>query len=369
MKIGIDARLWKQSGVGRYTRNLVRILQQIDKENKYSIFVLPKDLDDVKEVIKNKRFKIIPVDIKWHGLDEQIKLPGFLKKEKLDLVHFPYFSIPVLYNLPFVVTIHDLIIDHFPTGKASTLNPLAYYGKRLGYSLTISQCAKKAKKIITVSKATRDEIIDHLKVDKEKIVITYEGADIGILSTSEKPVMYGKYFLYVGNAYPHKNLDQLISAFDNFKDSKIKLVLVGVDDYFYQKLRGKVKNKNIVFLGNVSDADLANLYQFAVAYVSPSLMEGFGLPVLEAMTHKCLVVASDIPVFREITGGNAIFFNPKDSKEIFVKLDEVQKNYSKLEGVKKKAFLESKKYSWEKMVKETLKIYQSVNSKQNIPGE
>ena len=361
MKIGIDARLWSQSGVGRYTRNLVDQLQKIDKKNEYVLFMGKQDADDFRASLDNKqdsRFKVVEVDIKWHSLAEQLKFPKILKKHNLDLVHFPYFSVPISYNRPYVVTIHDLIINHFSTGKASTLNPFSYYIKRLGYFLTISQSAKKARKVLTVSKATKKEIVSHLGLNEDKIVTTYEGADVLISSNSKRPIMYGRYFLYVGNAYPHKNLERLIAAFENFKQQKIKLILVGPNDFFYKRLKKKIKNSNVIFLGTVSDSDLANLYEHAVAFISSSLMEGFGLPIVEAMTKKCSVVASDIPVFREITKNNAIFFDPYDKNDIYKKMDYVQENYSKLGRMRSDAFNESKKYSWTKMTKETLKVYE-----------
>src|ERR1035437_588767 len=151
MKIGIDARLWNQTGVGRYIRNLVKNLQEIDLKNNYVLFVKPADFENVKSQITNPKWKIIKSDINWHTVSEQVKFVLVLNKEKLDLVHFPYFSVPILYNKPFVVTIHDLIINHFSTGKASTLAYPLYLAKRAAYKFVIKRAAEKAKKIITPS--------------------------------------------------------------------------------------------------------------------------------------------------------------------------------------------------------------------------
>src|ERR1035437_5626990 len=112
MRIGIDARLWEQTGVGRYIRNIIANLQKIDKKNHYVLFIRSQDLESVSAQVKNKNWEIVETNIKWHSLSEQVQFPLVLNKAKLDLVHFPYFSVPILYKKPYVVTIHDLIIDH-----------------------------------------------------------------------------------------------------------------------------------------------------------------------------------------------------------------------------------------------------------------
>lgn len=374
MRIGIDARLWNQTGVGRYIRNLVIELQKIDKKNEYTLFVRNEDYDEIqnssrlnRDKIQNNRWQIVRTDIKWHTVSEQIKFASILNKQKLDLVHFPYFSVPVFYNKPFIVTIHDLIINHFPTGKASTLAFPIYKIKLFAYKLIIKKAAQKAKKIITVSNATKEEIVDHLKIKENKIEVIYEAADLAI---SHKPLAisqkYGKYFLYVGNAYPHKNLEKLIQAFNkisnDYKD--LKLILVGKKDYFYQRLEKENKSDKIIFFGKATDVELSSFYSNAVALVAPSLMEGFGLPVLEAMSLKCLVAASDIPAFREIAQDDVLYFNPQDVNDIAEKLKDVIKNEDKYKKEKlEKAFAKTKNFSWEKSAEETLRVYeQAVNS-------
>src|SRR3989344_5788362 len=202
MKIGIDARLIRETGVGRYISNLIENLLEIDKRNNYVLFVKNEDFDQVKLKIKNLKLKIVRVNIPWHSIKEQIQFTEILNKENLDLVHFPYFSVPISYNRPFIVTIHDLIIHHFPTGKASTHPSFIYMLKILGYKYVISKACKKAKKIIAVSKSTKEEIIDHLKIKSDKIVVTYEGVDDGIQNSEFKIQNKShdtQYFLFVGN--------------------------------------------------------------------------------------------------------------------------------------------------------------------------
>lgn len=171
MRIGIDARLWGQTGVGRYLEQLVKNLAKIDKENSYTLF-FPKEYKDLP--LPGPTWKRRIAGVQWHSLKEQVLMPIILWCEKLDFVHFPYFSVPIFYPGKFVVTIHDLILDHFDTGKASTLPLFLYKIKRLGYKLVFWITLHRASKIITVSRTTKKEIVAHYKIDPAKIVVTYE---------------------------------------------------------------------------------------------------------------------------------------------------------------------------------------------------
>ena len=171
MKIGIDARLWGQTGVGRYLEELVENLARIDKKNHYLLF-LTKEHQNLSLPGPNWEKRI--ADIRWHSLKEQLFMPFILWREHPDLVHFPYFSVPIFYPGKFVVTIHDLILDHFETGKASTLPYFFYKIKRLGYKLVMWIALHRAVKIITVSEATKNKIVEHYKINPGKVVVTYE---------------------------------------------------------------------------------------------------------------------------------------------------------------------------------------------------
>ncbi len=367
MRIGIDCRLWNETGVGRYTRNLVGELDKIDNHNQYVLFVLSRDAENLKSQIsnlKNGKWKLVVADIRWHSVTEQLEFPGVLEKENLDLVHFPYFSVPIFYNRPFVVTIHDLILHDFPTGQASTMPYPFYWLKHFGYKAVISSAAKRAFEVIAVSEATKKDIVDHLHVQESKVAVTYEGVDAGIVGKNKNnhSLVKSDYFLFVGNAYPHKNLDRLFSAFRQIrvKNPAISLVLVGREDYFYRRLR-KQPRDGVLFLTASSDKELQNLYRNAKALIMPSLMEGFGLPPLEAMSNDCVVLASDIPSFREICNNAAIYFDPYDSNSIASVMQSVlaSKNKKQLDELKEIGKKHASTFSWEKMAKETLAVYES----------
>jgi glycosyltransferase involved in cell wall biosynthesis len=166
--------------------------------------------------------------------------------------------------------------------------------------------------------------------------------------------MKDKYFLYVGNAYPHKNLDVLLHALSEVTDAK--LILVGKDDYFYKRLKQtdivRLLKDKIIFKTDVSDSELKILYQNAQAFVFPSLMEGFGLPALEALANNCPVIVSDIPVFHEILRNSATYFDPRSSDDLGKVLKHAVKNRLPVNtGI-------LKNYSWQKMAKETLSVYE-----------
>lgn len=353
MKIVIDGRLYHQSGVGRYLQKLIENLALIDHKNQYVIFLAKTDYDVFELPAKNFQKRL--VDILWHSLKEQLLLPVYLIKEKPDLVHFPYFSVPIWYPGKFVVTIHDLTIDHFGTGRASTRCLLIYKIKRFCYKIIIKSAILRANIIIAVSQSTKKEIINHYRIPASKIMVTYEAADLN--KTNDQRLVAKDYLLYVGNAYPHKNLERLIKATTDFN-----LVLVGRKDFFYQRLEKKltpVQKKRIIFFGFADDKQLSNLYTYAQAFVFPSLMEGFGLPGLEAMKIGTPVVCSDIPVFHEIYRQAAIYFDPSSSPKMTQQISRLLQDKRLRENLRKKGFELVKKFSWSKMAKETLGVYES----------
>lgn len=366
MKIGIDARLIEETGVGRYIRNLISELGMIDKNNDYVVFLKKNAYDTFK--LPNARWQKRLADISWHSFTEQILMPVILAAEKLDLLHVPYFNVPIFYPRKFIVTIHDLTILHFDTGKATTLPWFLYKIRRAGYHLALFFGLFRAQKILAVSEATKKEIVDHFHIAADKIVVTYEGVDNAVINDERK--MTGRlikdpYFLYVGNAYPHKNLEILLKAFQLFmaknSRSQFKLVLVGPDDYFYRRLSEAINatklSYSIKMLRSVKEEELRALYKNSEALVFPSLMEGFGLPGLEAMAAGIPVVCSEIPVFREIYGDAAVYFNPKDSDNLAQKLELIIKDQKLRQKLIEKGEHRLLNYNWQRLARETLTVY------------
>jgi glycosyltransferase involved in cell wall biosynthesis len=384
MKIGIDARFYGAigKGLGRYTQKLIENLEKISAQggpasgwdNQYFIFLKKENFDDYDP--KNNNFHKVLADYRWYTLSEQINMPRILNKYKLDLVHFPHFNVPLFYRKKFVITIHDLILLHFPTIRGTTLNPLFYWLKFLAYKIIIKSAIKRARRIIAVSNFTRNDILENYKVSPDKIAVTYEACDYfntvprdedkefirnyGLLD--ENRGIIKRYILYVGNAYPHKNLEALVLAFSKVKEKNLHLVLIGKEDYFYKRLKKLTKGKNIrniIFTDFVPDVGLSAIYRYAQFYIFPSLYEGFGLPPLEAMACGVPVASSNHSCLREILGESAYYFNAKDRKEIIKAIEELLKNEDLKNRLVRLGHERVKNYSWEKMARQTLKIYKN----------
>jgi len=379
MTIGIDARFFgpRGKGLGRYTQKLIEELEKIDTQNDYVIFLRRANFEKFQP--QNSRFKKVLADWRWYSFAEQIFLPFAIYKQKIDLMHWPHFNVPIFYFKPFVVTVHDLILRRFVTRRASTLGPVKYFFKNLAYCLVFWLAIKRARKIITVSQYVKEEIIKCFGVKPEKIVVTYEGAPPKTTVNYQLPTanfkQYGierPYLLYVGNAYPHKNLERLIEAFEILiKDYKqdLQLVMVGEEDYFYRRLQKQANTiilysmivfDRIIFAGFVPDEELGVFYQNAALYIFPSLCEGFGLPALEAMSQGVPVVVSNATSLPEILGEAAIYFNPLDPADIAEKLNQVLSDGNLRQNLIVKGFEQIKKYSWRRMGEETLKIYSGI---------
>ena len=374
MTIGIDARFFgpKGKGLGRYTQKLIEELQIIDRENQYVIFLRQANWDDYQP--SSQRFTKVLADYKWYTLAEQIFMPIKISQAKVDLMHFPHFNVPIFYFGKYLVTIHDLILRRFATRRASTRNILVYFFKNLAYRFVIWLAIKKAEKIITVSEFVKEDIKKIFKVEELKIIVTLEGVSelkgntVDADSVLRELGIKKPFLLYVGNAYPHKNLERLLEAFSLVaqEKNKLQLVLVGEEDYFYQRLKKEAdaflfSNKEIfgriIFTGFVEDNKLWALYKNASLYVFPSLCEGFGLPPLEAMAYGLPVVSSRESCLPEILGDAVVYFSPLDSREMAQKIDGILDDEVSRWVLIRKGVDQVKKYSWRRMAEETLDLY------------
>lgn len=374
MRIGIDARFFGSvgKGLGRYTQKLIENLERIDKENQYYIFLRKENWDEYQSQSTN--FLKVIADIPWYGFREQLQLPKLLKKFELDLVHFPHFNVPIFYRGKFVVTIHDLILFHYPTKRTSSLSPFFYFFKKLAHRLVIRNAVKKSEKILAVSRHTKDDIEKYFSIPAGKIAVTYEAIDISrktinelIGKILEKYGIIKPYILYVGNAYPHKNLERLVLVFREIakKHPHLHMVFVGKEDYFYKRLKEYVAQnfaKNVIFADYVPDEHLPVVYREALLYVFPSLYEGFGLPPLEAMTENIPVASSNASCLPEILGDAAVYFDPNAMAEMAETIEKAISNRELRKELIKKGKQQVKKYSWEKMAQETLEIYTKIGS-------
>ncbi|MBD3300622.1 MAG: glycosyltransferase [Candidatus Moranbacteria bacterium] len=366
--IGIDARFYgsKNRGLGRYTTKLIKGLEKIDKRNKYFIYLTKENFDLYKP--RNKNFKKKLLNIRWYSWKEQLILPFLIDWKKLDFIHFPHFNVPLLTFKPFIVTIHDLILLKYPTRKATTLNRFYYFFKMRAYKLILWRTIISSAQIISVSKFTKTEILKYFRIKSSKAEIIYEACLDSPKSWAELKKFRLKSsssqkLLYVGAAYPHKNLKRLLLVFKNLKKryKELELLIVGGDGYFFKEIKNFVKIKKmqgVVFLGHVeNEKELRKIYKKADIFVFPSLYEGFGLPPLEAMREGLPVVSSNAGSIKEILKDGAYYFDPVDREDMERKIKRVLSSESLRRSLIKKGYLRVQKFSWQKMAKQTFKLY------------
>ena len=367
MKIGIDLRMaGGGSGIDRYITELTQQILTQDKTNSYILFFL-----DEKNAEKYRHFghKCIVTNIRHYSLAEQVKLPAILNKEKLDLMHFPHFNLPVFYTKPFVVTIHDLTHTLFPGKKKS------HFFHRLAYHLVLNSAIRHSQKIIAVSESTKKQIVDRFGVVADKIIVVYEGYNQAykmihkaeaFVQVSQKFGITKPYILYVGVWRRYKNLPMLAKSFDKLKDQGLdyELVLAGEPDKFYPEIEKEVLSikykADLKALGRLSDEDLNLLYNGATLFVLPSLMEGFGLTALEAAATGTPIACSDIPTLREVLGLAAAYFDPNNLDNMTDVLSGLLKKPKRLQEVGNLALQRATFFSWQKAAAETIKLYQSI---------
>lgn len=380
MKIGINARFLTKphTGIGQYTKNLLQALAEIDRQNQYFLavplkvdFVLPKNFHI--QVIKEKNTKYAGVK---KTLWEQIQVPRFFKQKKVDLIHYLYPCNPrIKTKIPEIVTIHDAIPWTMPEYRKEILTKT--------YQWNAKKSAKKADLIITVSEEMRKELKKLLKIPQEKIAVSCNAAPktyFKKVSEAEKIKIRQKYniknrfLLYVGGYDYRKNVKRLLESYTKYIAPffQIDLVLVGgksIDQALYKSFNHLPKQKNnarikyttkIIKTGFIPEKELRTLYQDCLAFVNLSIAEGFNIPLLEAAASKAPIVASDIPVHREILKNSAIFCDSKETSEIGQALIKVIQNTEIRKKLKDKAYKIAKKYSWEITAKNVLNLYKKI---------
>lgn len=354
-RICIDARLWGvgHTGPGRYTQNLVNHLPV--SQGYEVVLIINKEQKFDPEL---KKFKTYISLFHPYSLLSQIEMPLLLMKIRPHLHHSTHFTIPLLWPGKMVVTIHDLI-KHYSRGAATTTrHPFLYWIKYAGYLLTVWAAVHCAKHIIVPSKYWKDALQKKYKIKPERISVTYEAVADSFLNTRAStydPGIKTPFIVHTGNLYPHKNIPVLVKAVNSLK-GRVRVAFICSRSVFAQRLP---ESPWAVYLGRLTDSDLLAVYAKATAYVFPSLIEGFGLPGLEAMAVGLPVIASNSSCLPEIYEDAAMYFDPRDPHELAQKIELMITDKEVRSDLIKKGKNQVKKYSWNNMAKQTWEIYQN----------
>lgn len=366
MRIGIDARFVQgaNTGVTNYLLNLLRGIAREDKRSIYNIFLSDPDYSNRIPSSSNFHIRIntLPA-LLWKNL----WLPGKSRQLKIDAMHFPAYTASFVEMKNTIVTIPDVI---------HKVNPYWFSRKELFLiELPVRMAIKKARKIIAISESTKRDIIRYYNISPEKIAVTLLAADssfapiagqMSLADVKNKYNLSSDFILCVGVLFKRRNIERLLKAFSILKKKKgieHKLVMVGpgrtysplgryIDSY---GLKGEV-----VYLGYVEQEDMPLLYNAASFFVYPSLYEGFGLPVLEAMSCGKAVITSNVSSLPEVAGDAGLLIDPYNTRELCEAMLRLIGDISFRKSIEEKALLRSKAFSWDRMSRETIKVYEEL---------
>ena len=392
MRIGIDCRTilhpekGEGAGIGHYIYQLTRHLLKIDKKNVYFLFfdhsVQKRRLAKFKQ--KNVFIRFIPF-VQY----KQLMPSGFshllvnaaLDREKLDVFHSPTLSLPRSYQGQSVLTVHDLAIYKFPE--------LVYPSNPLFLKKIIPNMLREAKKIITVSNSTAKDLSEFFDFTRKKIHVIFHGLDqrffrkgslAGVKKIRKKYGINKSYLLFLGTLEPKKNVIRIIEAYERFRDGLVKvppglngiksgkvffkyqLVLAGFKGFKFQKIKRKISQseykKDIILPGYIKADDLGHLFSGAKLFLFPSIYEGFGLPIPEALAKGVPVITSNISSMPEVAGDAAILVDPYNVAEIAQAVYNLLIDKDLQKRLKQRGQKQARRFSWEKCAKETLKVYE-----------
>jgi len=364
--IAIDARKLSDFGIGTYIHNLVSSLGEIDTENQYVLFVGQQSTTELDELPEN--FRVVIERSPSYSIRELIALSWRLFRLRLDLYHSTHYVLPAVVPCRAVVTIHDIIHLLYPEFLPS---PLAFfYAQRM-----IRRSLSRGDRIIAVSQNTKTDLMDYFKVDGRKIRVVYSGVTDRFrerLSPSQIDTWLQEYeiqqpyLLFVGNPKPHKNLDNVIKAFAraleiyNFQG---ELVCVGDREGMELKIRHRAEQMGvgdrIRLIGHVPDAALPALYQGATLFLFPTLYEGFGLPVVEAMASGVAVITSNTSALKEIAEGYSQQVNPLDVDEMAKAIAQCMADSDHRQALVKLGLRRAEDFRWTRTAQQTLEVYLS----------
>lgn len=357
MNIVFDARTITPHfpGIGRYVHNLARALPEFLNENEHMAILY--DSSHIPSWLHKEREKIASRASPF-SLAQQWQIPSILRQVRADAYHSPYYLMPYYPGVPTILTVHDTTAIHYP----QTVSRRA----RLFFRLTSSLALRTANTIIAISKTTQMDFVKAFNVPQQRIHIVYEAAEAHFRpqSTSEVTRVREKYSLpetfalYFGINKPHKNLPRLIQAWKGINPTGWSLVIAGAWDKRYPQAKEEAAGtESIFFLGPIPEEDLPSLYTAASLFIFPSIYEGFGLPVLEAMSCGTPVICANTSSLPEVGGNAVLYFDPLSVETIGNALQEAIANSNLRQELSTRGLEQATHFSWQRTAQETLKLY------------
>lgn len=381
MKVGVELQpfLKSKTGIGTYTYELITRLQEKEGITLSGNIFNFLNRNDISKAVENIKFNTETCKLFPYGVYSRMweHLPftyNNIFKEQVDLYHFFNFLVPKKIEGKVITTIHDLTFLLYPeTMQAKNLERLK---RNLDYAI------ERADKIVTISESSKAGLIEYMKIPSDKIKIIYPGVDEKAFSTEytkqqrefvrEKYGLPNEYILYMGTLEPRKNINSIIEAFAQLRKEapqeiqSIKLVLAGKKGWLYKEIFNRIEElklqEDVIFTDYVEEKDKPLIYQLAKLFIFPSLYEGFGIPVLEAMAARVPVITANNSSLPEAAGDAALLVNAKSIYEIAeamakILLDEELRKRKIIQGME-----QVQKFSWEESSNRLLELYQEIIS-------
>ncbi|HET7872806.1 MAG TPA: glycosyltransferase family 1 protein [Terriglobales bacterium] len=366
MKIAYDLRRIKNPGIGRYMKCLVEAVLARAPEHEYLLIVPPEGVEIDRQ--SNAQVEVVCCSLKYYSVREQIELPWILRRHRIDLFHSPHFNLPLASSCPMIATLHDVIFLACPEDLPSRLGRTYYRGM-------MEATVRRAKRIITVSEFSKRDIHRCLHAESAEIDVVHSGVDpyftrvddpIAIQEVLGRFGIRGDYVFYTGIYKPRKNHAVLMRSFARLlaKGANAQLVLGGPLEEGKKELRALATDlgigERVLFTGLVSDGELRVLYSAGRVYACPSLYEGFGFTVLEAMACGTPVVSSSETSLPEVAGSAALYADARNTEEFGAALYQSFTDSNLRERLIKAGKANVKRFCWTRAAEQTLQVYERV---------
>jgi len=373
MKILIDAHLSenKITGIGRYLNGLIPSTVRLDHANEY-ILLLRDDLADDHPLNRIAGPHVNKIYAAIHGVNpvNHYTLSKIIRRINPDIYHHPHFDLPLLQHVKSVVTVHDLKYIRNPHFFPEFSAMKKFYMKRM-----IRNSARRAIRVITASKSTKNDLIELMNISDTKIDVVYHGLEEKLQVTFHQPKcteilmrhgIDGEFIIFVGERRPHKNIPNLIQAFKilkNYLHDNIKLVIIGKKYLNYDVPESMINDAGagqIVIADSVTDEELAIFYQQARLLILPSYYEGFGFPLIEAMSMGLPVIAANNTSMIEVVGNAGLLVDPDSPDDMAAAMIRLLKDDADRQKLIKAGFERVTEFNWDRSAMQTIEIYNKI---------